>query len=1092
MTEILKWLEQEGFAEYSELFKSNRIDFDILSDLTEDDLEKLKIPLGDIKRILKAIRVVQSQPGGDLTKDAKEKPVSVQEEESAQRRQLTFVFADLVGSTSISEHLDPEEYRSIIQKVHVVYTRVIEQYGGWISQYQGDGIFAYFGYPRANEDDAERAVAASLSIVSGIQDLNRELDVTLQVRVGIATGTVVVGDLVGDGIYEKNAAMGDTPNIGAKIQLYAKPDTVVINDVTKKLLGSQFVCEDKGLQHIEGMLEPVRIWWAKHQTLAATRFEARHNGTLSTYVGHEDEVELLQRRWLQCLKTNRNSTADGQVVLISGEPGIGKSRLTQELCECVQEDHTVLHYQCSSHHMDSALHPIIMQLAANAQFEADDSPDVKLKKLAALMSEANQLTSTVIPVLARLFEIASENDHLLEDKTPGQIKELTLETLLDYWVSLAGRKPLLIVFEDLQWIDPTSQELLDLLVSRIEDLESTVLATYRPEYLAHWVGQVNVTTLTLGRLNHNQSCALIDQQTEGRELPDQIVDMIIQKTDGVPLFLEELTKAVLESKSLVLHGESYLLQENLHQFILPITLQDSLMARLDRLPDARELAPIGATIGRTFSYSLLAAVTGLNEDTLRSGLSQLIDAQLLFEHGRIPESSYTFKHALVQDVAYESQLKSSRALVHEKIANTLVSEERRLGRSRPEVIALHYQRAGKLEKAFGFWIRAGSSGLEAGATVETVKLLDNASEYLAHYEETEANRPDRLQYFILLGKALNASLGAKSKDAENAFREAGILAEKMSDTDAHVHALDSEFGIIFNSGDTKRSIGPAQAMIQVGKERNHRVGTICGLQSMGMVMFTRGEFAKAREYLEEAIVDSEEHITGINSYPSLALMYLAWTWFILGDKVRGLQNCEASIESGRNEIPYSLAVSLGNSCYLYQFAHDLENLQRSANELVELAQSKGQLIWLSRGLFFQHWLKANRDKNVDELAPMENEVEKLLEAREEIEVTYYLGLVAETQLNLGRYVDANRSLDLAMELVEKNGETFYQAELLRIRGDLLRQMGEDNGDNSPATLYWQSLDVSREQSAKLWEEKTLARLTSPVQNRVGKNIEPNP
>ena len=1078
MTEIRNWLKSEGLDEYADLFTSNRIGSDVLLDLTEQDLEKLEIPLGDRKRLLRAIAKVRSiQEPVSAEKDGA-KITDPPDSESAQRRQLTFVFADLVGSTRISERLDPEEYRAVIQKVHEVYTRVIEQHQGRVVQYQGDGIFALFGHPRAGEDDAERAVTASLLLVNAIQNINLDLDVSLHVRVGIATGLVVIGKLEGEGFHEKDTVMGDTPNKCSKIQLLAAPDTVVISDVTRRLLGRQFVCEDLGLNKIEGITEPFRTWWAKKETVTTTRFEARHDGALSKFIGHEEEVELLQRRWQQSLGTKRSQAANGQVVLISGEPGIGKSRLTQVLCEEINEDHTVLQYQCSPHHKDSAFHPIIMELASEAGFDAGDTHEEKLDKLVSLLAEAGKSTSTLVPVFANLLSIPSNNSDFLGDKTPAQVKDLTLDSLLDRWVDSARHKPLLIVFEDLQWIDPTSQELLDRLVTKIEDMAATLLITYRPEHVAPWVGQSHVSALNLGRLNYIQSCTLIEQQTSGRELPDHLVELIIKKTDGVPLFLEELTKAVLESKSLKLKNGSYTLQENLHELILPVTLQDSLMARLDRLPDARELAPIGATIGRTFSYALLAAVSGLDADTLRSGLAQLIEAQLLFEHGRVPDSTYTFKHALVQDVAYESQLKSSRALVHEKIANTLVSDESIVGRSRPEVVAFHYQRAGKSEEAFEYWIRAGTNGLEAGATVETVKLLQNASGYLSTCEETEANRPSRLKYYFLRGKALNASIGAKSKDAERAFKDASIIAEKMGDTDAQIHALDSEFGIIFNSGDTKRSIGPAKTMIRVGRARNHRVGTICGMQSMGMVMFTRGEFDQAKTYLEDALVDSKEHVTGINSYPSLALMYLAYTSYILGDKKKGIECCEASVESGRNEILYSLGVSLGNSCYLYQFADDQQNVERNATELVNLARSKGQLMWLSRGLFFLHWLSANRDKNAGSLLDLEKDVEKLLEANEEIEVTFFLGLAAETQMNMGQFEKAQESLDLAMQKVEKNGETFYHAELLRIQGDLIQRAGAVSSDKKAESYYRKSLDIAKAQSAKLWEDKTLSRLSS--------------
>lgn len=1072
MTEISNWLKSIGLEEYIDVFVSSRIDIDVLPDLTEANLEKLEIPLGDRMRLLNAIanmpqNIERAEESADTAEISAESPP-----ERARRRQLTFVFADLVNSTAMSERLDPEEYRSVIQKVHEVYTRAIEQYHGWISQYQGDGIFAYFGYPRAGEDDAERAVAASLSIADNIQNIHIDLDVSLHVRVGIATGVVVVGDLVGDGFHEKYTVMGDAPNIGSKIQLLAVPDTVVVSDVTMRLLGQQFECEDLGLREIPGITQPMRMWQVNKERATATRFEAWHQGTLTRFVGHEIELELLERRWQQSLEGTESQSPDGQVVLISGEPGIGKSRLTQVLGDKISEGHTSLHYQCLARHKDSALHPVIMELTSNAGFDPNDTSEKKIEKLTSLLEASDNTLSTIIPALSHLLSIPTAESSELTDKSPKEIKDLILDSLVSRWVDLSKCKPLLIVFEDLQWIDPTSEELIDLLIGKINSMSATFLATYRPEYQAQWIGQPNVTTLDLGRLNQAQSRAVIEQQASGNQLPEHLIKMIIDKTDGVPLFLEELTKAVLESKSLKLEDGSYTLQGNLDEITLPVTLQDSLMARLDRLPDARDIAPIGATIGRTFSYALLAAVTGLGATILRAGLDQLIDAQLLFEHGRAPDSSYTFKHALVQDAAYESQLRSSRALVHEKIASAMISPGASASRFQQEVVAFHYQEAGMYEDAFDYWVRAGTNGLDSGATVETVKLLQNAGNLLSKFEETEANLPTQRKYFILRGKALNASVGAKSKDAEQAFKDASIIAEKMGDTDAQVHALDSEFGIIFNSGDTKRSIGPAEAMIQVGKAQNHRVGTICGLQSMGMVMFTRGEFDLAKDYLKDALVDSKKHITGINSYPSLAYMYLAWTAYILGDKQKGIEYCEASVASGRREIPYSLAVSLGNSCYLYQFANDHQSIERNATELVDLARSKGQMMWLSRGLFFHHYLSAIRDKNSQSLLAMEEEVEKLLEASEEIEVTYYLGLIAETQIALEQYEKARNFLDLALQKVEKNGERFYEAELYRLRGDLI-QKSKDTGLGENAESYYQkSLEIAESQSAHLWAERT--------------------
>ena len=598
------WLHGIGLEQYAQTFRDNAIDADVLRDLTDEHLRELGLPLGARLKLLRAVAALgtseQTPASLEITPPAPRT--------DAERRQVTVMFSDLVGSTALSARMDPEDLREVISAYQKSVAETVHRFGGFVAKYMGDGVLVYFGYPQAHEDDAERAVRAGLELITAVSDLKTHA--ALQTRVGITTGLVVVGDLIGSGASQEQAIVGETPNLAARLQGVAEPNSVVIGEGTRKLLGNLFELEDLGAKDLKGITGPVRAWAALRASSAEGRFEAMHTSGLTDLVGREEEAELLLRRW------SKAKTGEGQVVLLSGEAGIGKSRLTAALLERVAaEPHTRLRYFCSPYHQGSALFPFIDQLDRGAGFSRDDTATAKLKKLDALLARA-AVTSEAVAFVADLLSLSNSQHTPLPNLTPQRKKEKTLEALIRWLEGLARQQPLVMVFEDAHWSDPTSRELLDLIVERVRSLPVLLVVTFRPELQVPWSGQAQVCLLTLNRLDPRDCAAMVAEIAGGRALPNEIFDQIVDRTDGVPLFVEELTKSVLESDLLRKEADCYVLDGALPPLAIPTTLHDSLMARLDRLSGARHVAQIGAAIGREFTYALLHAVCRLPEDEL--------------------------------------------------------------------------------------------------------------------------------------------------------------------------------------------------------------------------------------------------------------------------------------------------------------------------------------------------------------------------------------------------------------------------------------------------------------------------------------------
>ena len=772
--DIGNWLRGLGLEQYAPAFRDNDVDGEVLPELTADDLIELGVTsIGHRRKLLAAIAALGAEPTRDLAQpavSATSAPISPPTSD-AERRQLTVMFCDLVGSTALSARLDPEDLREVIGAYHRCCADLITEAGGFVAKYMGDGVLAYFGYPQAHEHDAEHAVQAGLALVEAAPKLTTAAGVPLQVRVGIATGLVVVGDLIGAGAAQEQAVVGETPNLAARLQALAEPGAVVIADGTRRLLGNLFELKDLGARDLKGIAGPARAWAALRASSVESRFDALHTTGLTALVGREEEFELLLRRW------SRAKTGEGQVVLLSGEAGIGKSRLTAALLErLAAEPHTRLRYFCSPQHTDSAFHPIIGQMERAAGLAYDDKPQAKLDKLDAVLAQTSTSPEDAA-LFAEMLSLPNDGRYPALELAPEQRRQRALEALMSQLAGLARQQPVLMIFEDAHWIDPTSLEVLGRTVDRIKTLPALLIVTFRPEFNAPWVGQSHVTSLTLNRLGEREAAAIIARLVGNKALPADVLAEIVERTDGIPLFVEEMTKAVLEAESEGAARRTVAAVPS-PALAVPASLHASLMARLDRLGPAKEVAQIGSAIGREFSHALLASVARKPEAELGSALDRLVQAGLLFRQGVPPQASYLFKHALVQDAAYGTLLREPRRALHARIAETLESQFAEIAESQPEILAHHCTEAGLIEKAAGLWGKAGQRSLARSALVEAAAQLTRALDQIATLPGTPALRREQIKLQVALITPLMHVKGYAAAETKAAAEQARLLIEQ--------------------------------------------------------------------------------------------------------------------------------------------------------------------------------------------------------------------------------------------------------------------------------------------------------------------------
>ena len=739
------WLRGLGLERYETAFRQNEIDETILPSLTHETLKELGVTaVGHRLKLLDAIAGLRSDARGKASVDvaSTSSNPTASPEDRAERRQVTVVFSDLVGSTALSARMDPEDLREVITAYQKCVTLKVRHFGGFVAKYMGDGVLIYFGYPEAHEDDAEQAVRAGLELVAAVGAIKTHA--VLQTRVGIATGLVVIGDLIGSGASQEQAVVGETPNLAARLQGIAEPNEVVVAEDTRKLMGDLFELKDLGPQELKGISGPVRAWAALRPSAVESRFEALHGDGLTKLVGREEELELLLRRWSKA-KAN-----EGQVVLLSGEPGIGKSRLTAALFERVAaEPHTRLRYFCSPRHTDSALYPMISQIERAAGFRHDEVAKAKLDKLDAVLAHSSTPPQDAA-LFAEMLSLANDGRYPTLELAPQQRRQKTLEALTAQLETLSRSNPVLMIFEDVHWIDPTSLETLGRTVERIKALSALLIVTYRPEFEPPWIGQPHVTALTINRLGEREIAAMVDGVTGNKLLPASIRRDIIERTDGIPLFVEEMTKAVLEAGGEE-SAERVVAAIPSPSVAVPASLHASLMARLDRLGSAKEVAQIGAVIGREFTHTLLAAVGRMAETELQPAMLRLIAAGLLIQQGVPPHATYIFKHALVQDTAYGTLLRGRRQELHGSIVSVLQRDFPDLVVSQPEVVAHHCSEGGMIAEGIDYYLLASQRATAATNSKEAAAHLNRCFTLLEQLPSSDPRKGKFLQRIVASG-----------------------------------------------------------------------------------------------------------------------------------------------------------------------------------------------------------------------------------------------------------------------------------------------------------------------------------------------------
>src|SRR5215468_5798400 len=1067
MKGIAEWLASIGLSEYAERFAENAIDLSVIRDLTEQDLRDLGVPLGHRRKILRAISELDGVIPAPL-ETATERALR----REAERRHLTVMICDLVGSTALSGRLDPEDMRAVIDAYHATCARITRTYDGFLAEFRGDGILAYFGYPRAHEDDAERTVRAGLDIIAAIARLETRAAEPLAVRIGIATGLVVIGDRSREGALREHAVVGDTPHLAARLQTLAEPGTIVVAASTRRLLGDLFHLRDLGRHEFKGIAEPVAAWMVEGVSASESRFEAVRAAGLTDLIGREDELDFLLERQRLAWR------GEGQIVLISGEPGIGKSRLAAALAgRIASEPHTRLRYQCSPYHTNSALRPFIAQLERAAAFKAEDTSEQRLEKLEAILAMGASQVQAVAPLFAALLAIPFGERYPPLALSPTQHRRRTLAALLDQFEGLARQQPILLSFEDAHWADATSLELLDLTVERVRQLPVLALFTFRPEFEPPWVGLPNVGTLTLGRLARDDVENMVARVTGGRVLPAEVLKQIVAKTDGNPLFVEELTKAVLEAGILVEDAEGYRLDGPLPPLAIPETLQDSLMARLDRLAPVREIAQIGAAIGREFSYALVRAVVRRDETALKNALARLEQAELVFRRGEPPDAVNSFKHVLVRDAAYESLLKSRRQQLHGQIARALEQSFADIMASQPEIVAHHFTAAGLVEPAIDYWLKAGQQAARRSANAEALNHFARGLELLPKIDDPTLRNKSELLLQTSLGHSLRSIKGWSVDSVKHAYTRALQLCK---DSGFDEHTLPAVFGL-WTWNFLRAALGEAQALaehlVNTAEHVDDSVYKVLAHEALGFTLFANGKFAAAQAALERSIGMCEDSKAA--AYLDLSAqdprvhvrLYDGMALWLLGYPDQALRVCaEARRYADTSQHPFSEAMARTVSLRVHQLRGEAAVVAGQADAAIALCEEHEFVHYLAMALILRGWATAQQGEFEKGIAEAQEGLERERATGALLFESYTLGLLADVCIKNERYAQAFDLLQQAqLRLDEENSERFYAAEIYRLLGEAYLRSRQDL-DQAERYLC-KGVTVAREQKAKSLELK---------------------
>jgi TOMM system kinase/cyclase fusion protein len=1011
----------------------------------------------------------------------------------AERRQLTVLFCDLVDSTVLASQLDPEDLREVVRAYQDTCAKVIARFEGYIAQYLGDGLLVYFGYPRAHEDDAQRAVRAGLGIVEALGQLNTRLSqergVHLTVRLGIHTGLVVVGEVGGD-TRQEQLALGETPNLAARLQGIAAPNTLVISAATLQLLGGFFACQPLGTPLLKGLTQPLAVYRVLYEQTARSRLEAAGSTGLTPLVGREQEVRWLLERWAQV------KDGSGQVVLLSGEAGIGKSRLVQVLTAQVASEPQawLTPCQCSPYYQHSALYPLIELLERVAlRFEREESPAQKLSKLEGFLVQYGLPLAEAVPLFAALLSLPLTTEYAPLTLTPEQQKLQLLHALLTILLRIAAQMPVLFVMEDLHWVDPSTLELLNLLVDQGPTARILALFTFRPDFSPPWMGRSHCTQVTVHRLPQQQATEVLRQVAHGKALPPEVVEQIVARTDGVPLFVEELTKMVLESGLLQEREEHYALRGPLPPLAIPATLHDSLMARLDRLATVKSLAQLAATLGREFSYALLQAVSPWDEGTLQRGLQQLVEAEFLYQRGLPPQATYLFKHALIQDTAYQSLLKSTRQQYHQRVAQVLEAQFPDIAETQPELVANHYMEAGFGRQALPYWQRAGERATTHSAYVEAIGHLTAGLAVLESLPDTPERTQHELSLQTALGAALMVTKGFAASEVEHAYARARELCRQVGETSELFSVLWGLWYFYFARAELQTARELGEQCLSLAQRLQDDDVLLQAHRMLGMTLFWLGELVPARVHLEQGITryDSQQHRflafrygtdpgVGCQCFAALAL------WF-LGYPAQALEKMHGALTLARElSHPLSLVYALLFAARLHQDRREGQLTQERVEAAMSLSTEQGFPEWLAVGGIVWGWALARQGWQKEGIAQLCKGLADYRALGAELWRPYGLALLAETYGEVRQAEEGLRVLAEGLMAAHNSGQRLYEAELYRLKGELQQQAIPDAQEAE--ACFRRASDIARQRQAKSLELRAAMSLSRLWQQQ-GKQAE---
>ena len=1051
MSDIETWLMELGLAHLAQAFARAEIDFDSLRLLTDKDLRDMRIPLGPRRKLLSAIAGTGPLPPvGNLRKPP-------------ERRQLTILFCDMVGSTEYAARLDPEDFSDLTQNYLNRCAGLAKSHRGFVANYVGDSLQVLFGYPAAEENDAERAVALALDLIAAVPQIKAPDGIRPNARIGIASGVVVVGDVKGAPEGVSTVAFGPIPNLAQRLETLADPNTILVDQSTYAAACDSFEFRDFGPSNLKGFVRPVHVWRVDKPLPRGNRFSRT---TLTPLIGRENEMKRLVAIGKQAIENHCTHWLH-----LCGEPGIGKSRLLFEIAQKLQTARTMI-AQCSPAHSNSALFPFLQLLKKECSISEALPAPAATRSLESLLLAIDVPLAGSMPILTRLMAV----DHAgyLPSELTTTEQQATIHRIFVAWLHhLANQGPLLLAIEDAQWIDPSSRSLLAALHEEVQDVPALVLITSREDRLKIDNLRPPVDTMRIGRLTYEHAGVLVDSVASGVKLASGVERSLLEKAEGVPLYLEELAKSALE---LTKSGDAFQTLRT-PSIEVPSNLQSALLARLDRLGEGKRIAQVAAVIGREFDVKVLARVADISVDALKPQLERLTEVGLIGPQPFADWPRYAFTHVLLQEAACGALLRDRRRQLHARVAEMMEETEPTTATEHPEVLAQHLDEAGLFERAADRWLAAGIRAGQTWAKVEAANMFAKGLECLDRLPRSVHRDRKELRLELERGDVLYAAYGYVTHEGSAAYRNVMRLGEALGDADAAIRALDGLFGTAFNSARFDDAEWASKQLLEIGKKQENIRALVLGTQFLGMCSFSRGRLKLAKSYLTEALTHRTNADAVQSDFPSMSLIYLSWTLQLLGDEEKALALYLTALAEARQETDYRLAACLGNGCILMALRHDTGILEAMVDELIPLAKRNGFQLWLNMALFFQGWMLVMTRQDASGLLQMRHICDNMGE--QEIDKTCYFGILAESYIRLGRISEASQTVDRAITLAAKTGENYFIAELLRLKGELSASAAVSEA----RAALGRSVAIARKQGAKTWQSRakqTLATLPSSI------------